>query len=110
MTFMEKVLGHLPSALTKGERQERIAMWVAMIVGIVLSGLAFAYKVAEFLFTLSAKEVQGFADVPVAVYFMVAAGWLLLLVWSFVSGQFADPERSKYDMLAQEEEYERRGE
>ena len=49
-------------------------------------------------------------DVPVTIYFVVAAGWLCLLCWSFVSGQFKDVEEPKYEMLRLEEEYERRGE
>ena len=34
-------------------------------------------------------EVKGFADVPITVYFVVAAGWLCLLTWCFLSGKFA---------------------
>ena len=92
------------------ERREKLLLWGAMILGIVAAGAAFAYKVAEFLFTLGSGEVQGFADVPVTVYFVVATGWLCLLAWSYVTGKFTDVESSKWDMLRQEEEYERRGE
>lgn len=89
-------------------RQKRV-LWVSMIVGVVFGGAAFAYKIVEFLFTLSSPEARGFAEVPVTVYFFVAAGWLCLLVWCFVSGQFEDLEQAKFDMLEMEEEYERRG-
>src|SRR5690349_7208995 len=98
----------LPSTLGRSERRERLALWILMIVGLGLAGVAFVYKVAEFLFTLGSTEVQGFADVPVTVYFVVATGWLCLLVWCFLSGKFVDLERSKYEMLELEEEYERR--
>jgi hypothetical protein len=98
------------NALSKSERRERKAIWIAMIGGIAAAGVAFAYKVAEFLFTLGSTEVQGFADVPVTIYFIVAAGWLLLLVWCFLTGKFKDVERAKYEMLEMEAEYERRGE
>jgi hypothetical protein len=80
-----------------------------MIVGIIVAGVAFAYKVAEFLFTISAEEAKGFADVPVTVYFFVAAGWVALLVWAFKSGRMSDLEDSKHEMLEQEDEYERTG-
>jgi hypothetical protein len=81
-----------------------------MILGTIAAGLAFAYKLAEFIFTLSSDEAKGFADVPVTVYFFVAAGWLALLVWCFATGKMRDLESTKHEMLAQEEEYERRGE
>ena len=92
------------------ERREKMVLWVAMILGILCAGTAFAYKVAEFMFTLGSNDVQGFADVPVTIYFVVAAGWLALLAWSWVTGKFKDIESTKWDMLRQEMEYERRGE
>ncbi len=91
-------------------RPERILLWIGMIGGILVAGVAFVYKIAEFIFTLNSNEVQGFADVPVTIYFVVAAGWLCLLVWSYVSGQFTDIERPKVEMLELEEAYEQRGE
>jgi len=97
-------------ATDRMEHRERVLLWAAMIVGIGLSGIAFVYKIAEFIFTLGGTEVKGFAEVPVTVYFVVAAGWLCLLVWCYVTRQFVDVERSKYEMLEMEAEYERRGE
>ena len=91
-------------------RPERIFLWASMIFGIFAAGVAFVYKIAEFIFTLSSNDVKGFADVPVTIYFVVAAGWLLLLIWCFVSGKFRNVEEPKYEMLRMEEEYERRGE
>lgn len=89
---------------------ERILLWIAMVVGTLVAGAAFVYKIAEFIFTLNSNDVQGFADVPVTIYFVVAAGWLCLLVWCFVSGQFTNIELAKFEMLEMEEAYERRGE
>jgi hypothetical protein len=43
------------------------------------------------------------------VYFAVAAGWLCLLAWCFLSGKFKDIERTKGELIAREEEYERLG-
>jgi len=98
------------SVAERMERREKTVLWVSMILGILCAGTAFAYKVAEFMFTLGSDDVQGFADVPVTVYFTVTAGWLCLLAWCFKSGKFVDVERTKWEMLEQEEEYERRGE
>ncbi len=91
-------------------RRGKILLWASMIGGILAAGVAFVYKLAEFMFTLNSSSVQGFADVPVTVYFVVATGWLVLLAWSWYSGKFKDIESSKWDMLRQETEYERRGE
>ena len=91
-------------------RRGSVLLWVSMIGGIVAAGVAFVYKLAEFIFTLNSNAAQGFADVPVTVYFAVASGWLVLLAWSWKTGKFKDIEASKWDMLRQETEYERRGE
>ena len=103
MSRSESVAHHPP-------RPERIALWAAMVGGIFVAGVAFVYKIAEFIFTLNSDSVQGFADVPVTIYFVVAAGWLFLLVWCFLSGKFKNVEEPKFEMLRMEEEYERRGE
>lgn len=92
------------------EHRERVLLQAVMIVGVVLSGIAFVYKITEFIFTLGGDEVKGFADVPVTVYFVVATGWLCLLVWCHVTRQFVDVERTKYEMLEMEADHERRGE
>lgn len=99
-----------PPAPSGPARPERILLWIGMIGGTIAAGVAFVYKIAEFIFTLNSNEVQGFADVPVTIYFVVAAGWLCLLVWSYASGQFTDVERPKVEMLELEEAYEQRGE
>jgi hypothetical protein len=96
----------LEERLTK--RQGRV-LWISMIIGIVFGGGAFAYKIIEFLFTLSAPEARGFVEVPITVYFFVAGGWMCLLLWCFATGKFKDMEQAKLDMLEMEEEYERRG-
>lgn len=96
-------------AAARVEKREKVVLWVSMILGIICAGVAFAYKLAEFIFTLGETEVQGFADVPITVYFVVAAGWLCLLVWCYLTGKFTDVEQTKWDMLKQEEEYERLG-
>lgn len=96
--------------LTAREKRERLVLWGAMIFGIFAAGVAFVYKIAEFIFTLNGNDVKGFADVPVTVYFVVAAGWLCLLVWSYLTGKLTDIESTKFEMLEMEAEYERRGE
>lgn len=97
------------AARDPGDRATRFILIWTMIVGVVFGGLAFAYKVAEFIFAMSAEAVKGAFDVPVLVYFAVAGGWFCLLFWCVISGRFGEMERAKHDMLLQEEEYERLG-
>lgn len=101
---------HIDLDTDASARRGKILLWGSMIGGIVAAGVAFVYKLAEFIFTLNSNAVEGFADVPVTVYFVVATGWLVLLAWSYMTGKFKDIESSKWDMLRQEIEYERRGE
>lgn len=100
-----------PSESTLGMgRAQRLVFWTLVIAGLLAAGVAFVYKISEFIFTINSDEVKGFADVPVAVYFVVAAGWLCLLIWCFTTGKFHDLERAKFEMLELEAEYERNGE
>jgi hypothetical protein len=89
-------------------RTRKVFLW-SLIVGVVLSGLAFALKVAQFIHSMSSEAARGFADVPVTVYFFVAGGWFCLLAWCLITGKFRNMESAKLEMLKQEEEYERQG-
>jgi hypothetical protein len=91
------------------DRGARLLLIWTMIVGVGLAGIAFAYKIAAFIFTLSSADFRGTFDVSIVVYFFVSAGWLCVLAWAFLTGKFKQMERAKYDMLRQEEEYERNG-
>ena len=95
--------------MQNNDRASRLLVIWTMIVGIALAGVAFAYKIAGFIYAVSTLDFRGTFDVGVTVYFCVSAAWLCLLVWCFLSGKFTHMERAKYDLLRQEEEYERRG-
>lgn len=92
-----------------GDRPARRVIVWAMILALILSGVAFAYKVAEFIFTMTDDSFAGAFDVPIIVYFAIAGGWFALLIWCFLTGRFKEMEKAKYAMIAQEEEYERLG-
>jgi len=96
------------SAAHPDRAARRVIIWT-MIVGVALAGVAFAYKIAGFIFAVSTEDFRGTFDVGVTVYFFVSAGWLCLLSWCFMTGKFKEMERAKYDLLRQEEEYERLG-
>ena len=93
----------------RSDRSARLVFLWTMIVGLALSGVALAYTIAEFIYTMSSEAARGFADVPVTVYFFIAGGWLCLLIWCVMTGKFKQMEQAKFDMLEQEEEYERQG-
>lgn len=86
--------------------ERRLYVWL-MLVGVGFGGLAFAFKIAEFLQTLESPDAEGFVLVPITTYFVVATGYAFLLAWSWSSGQMERLEEPKYDMLARELEYER---
>ena len=92
-----------------GDRTSRRLVIYTLVVGILLSGVAFVYKIATFVWTLSSADFRGTFDVGITVYFVVSAGWLCVLAWAFLTGKFKQMERAKLEMLRQEEEYERDG-
>jgi hypothetical protein len=91
------------------DRASRLLIIYAMVVGLILSALAFAYKIATFIWTLSSPEFRGTFDVGITVYFVMSGGWLCVLVWAFLTGRFKEMEKTKLEMIRQEEEYERLG-
>src|SRR4051794_1940394 len=88
---------------TWAERLGRQVLWW----GIAIGAVCFAFKIYEFINTLDSPEAPGFAVVPVTTYFVVAAGYVLLFCWAFVTGQLDDLERPKMDLLKKEEELDR---
>ena len=93
---------------TSDRNARRVFVWI-LSLGIALGGVAFAYKLAGFVFALTSQDFRGTFDVGIIVYLFISAGWLCLLLWCFLTGKFKQMERAKYDMLRQEEEYERLG-
>ena len=67
----------------------------------------FTYKLFAFLTTIRRDELAGFAFDPIVIYAVVAIGFLFMLGWAFLSGQFKDVERPKYEMLERFAEQER---
>ena len=71
------------------------------------AGCMFLFKLFSFLKTIKRDELAGFAFDPILVYAFVAMGFVFLLAWAYLSGQFHDVERPKYEMLERFEEQER---
>lgn len=77
------------------------------VIACTLGGGMFLYKLFKFFETIKRDELAGFANDPIMIYFWVAFGFLFLLAWAYLSGQFRDVEQAKYDMLQRFEEQER---
>ena len=77
------------------------------VLAVTAAGCMFVFKLFSFLKTIKRDELAGFAFDPIVIYAMVAMGFLCLLAWAFLTGQFRDIERPKHDMLRRFEEQER---
>lgn len=83
------------------------ALHVFFVLAVTVAGCMFTYKLFSFLQTIRRDELAGFAYDPIMVYGFVALGFLFLLGWAFLTGQFRDVERPKHDMLERFDAQER---
>ena len=72
---------------------------IFFLTAAVCAGCMFVFKLFAFLRTIERDEMAGFAFDPIVVYGFVAMGFLFLLIWAYMTGQFRDIERPKYEML-----------
>lgn len=83
-------------------------LWIGFFaVGCTLAGAGFAYKLYEFFFDVTHREGFEFAGSHLVTYALVAAGFLLLLLFAFLHGHFSDIERPKFELLERERRYDR---
>ena len=90
-------------------RGARRFLWIFSIVMVLTAGTAFVFKLIEFIHTATQKgpAAMGSFLIPVLNYLMVAAGFALLFLWAYFSGQFRDIEAPKYRMLEMQDEIDR---
>jgi nitrogen fixation-related uncharacterized protein len=88
-------------------RTQRRLIHAFFVLACTVGGAMFVFKLHEFLLTIKRDELVGFAVDPILVYALVAIGFLLLLAWAFLTGQFRDIEGTKYEMLERIERQER---
>jgi len=95
-----------PAPPSRGTRR---FLWVFSIAMVLTAGTAFVFKLIEFIHTATTKgpEAMGSFLIPVLNYLMMAAGFGLLFLWAYFSGQFRDLEAAKYRMLEMQEEIDR---
>ena len=90
-------------------RGARLFLWVFSIAMVLTAGTAFVFKLIEFVHTALQPGPAAMASflIPVLNYLIVAAGFALLFLWAYSTGQFRDLERPKYRMLEMQEEIDR---
>jgi len=94
------------------ERQTGGGRWFLWIFGptvILVAGAAFVFKLIEFIKVATQDGPGAMASflIPVLNYLMVAAGFLCLFFWAYLTGQFSDVEAPKYRMLEMQAEIDR---
>ena len=95
--------------MTNSKRSPMRKAWLwFFLVGSLLAGAGFVYKMHEFFWDLSGTEGFEFAGAHLVTYLLVAGGFLLLLVHGFLSGHWSDIERPKHELLAREMERDER--
>lgn len=85
----------------------RRGVHVFFVMAVTAAGCMFIFKLFSFLETIRRDELAGFAFDPILVYGFVSMGFLFLLAWAFLSGQFRDLERAKHEMLERFDDQER---
>lgn len=83
------------------------AVHVFFVIAVACAGAMFTFKLFSFLKTIKKDELAGFAFDPILTYGFVAIGFLFLLAWAYLTGQFRDIERPKYELFERLEAQER---
>jgi hypothetical protein len=71
-----------------------------------ISGVGFSYKIFEFADDLADQKGLQFAGAHLLTYGLVATGFLMLLAYSFLRGQFRDIEKAKFELLEREVDHD----
>ena len=92
---------------SSGQARKRRYVLTFFVVACTVAGGMFINKLFSFLKTIRKDELAGFAFDPILIYGVVAMGFLFLLSWAFLTGQFSNIEQPKLDMLVRFDEQER---
>ena len=77
---------------------------------LVIAGLGFSFKMAEFAMTIVKDDVQGFGAVAVSLYLIGLTPIVFVTLWAVFTGRFHDIERPKFRLFELDREIERGGE
>lgn len=89
-------------------RNTRRFLWVFSVMMLLITGIAFFFKLFEFAYSFTSDQSLRFAILPVMTYLIVAAGFACLFFWAYLSGHFKNVEAPKYRMLQMQEEIDAR--
>ena len=93
--------------MSQTKDRPRTAITVFFVTAITAAGGMFCFKLFSFLKTIKRDELAGFAFDPIMIYAFVTMGFLFLMAWAYMTGQFRNVEQPKYDMLERFDEQER---
>lgn len=85
--------------MSSNPKRDRTLVLSFFTLAVTVAGCMFVYKLSAFLTTIRKDELAGFAFDPIIIYATVAIGFLFLLAWAFLTGQFRDVERPKFEMI-----------
>lgn len=92
--------------MSKTKDRPRTAITIFFVTAVTAAGGMFCFKLHSFLQTIKRDELAGFAFDPIMIYAFVAVGFLFMLAWAYMSGQFRNIEEPKHDMLKRFDEQE----
>lgn len=88
--------------------QRRFRLWVIVVtIGLVVAGSGFVFKLVEFIRVAQNQDAEGFAVVPVVIYFCVTSGFICVFIWNYLRGGLRDVEKPKYRLLERHDEIDR---
>jgi len=105
----ERPTAERPDARIGAGERRAPARWVTVVflLGALAAGLGFGVKLYEFAEDLLADQGIGFAGAHLITYALVAAGFVLLLLGTFLRGHWADIEKPKFELIEKERAHDR---
>ncbi len=100
------MINHVKSPEMRSRR--RFRTWVVVVtLGLLAAGSGFVFKLVEFIRVAQNQDAEGFAVVPVVIYFLVTSGFICVFIWNYLRGGLRDIEKPKYRLLERHDEIDR---
>ncbi len=111
MTAGDHNVRNRPQAVTPRETPppaRRRFLWLFATAMVLVAGTAFVMKLIDFIVTATNEGPDALASflIPVLNYLLVAAGFLCLFLWAWLTGQMRDVESPKYRMLEMQKSFD----
>lgn len=94
----------LPPELRYTPKKKNLAITIFQWAVIIIAGAGFTFKFIEYTISVfnSPSELVNFAITPLIMYMSVAAGFLLLFLWTVFRGDYKDTELPKFRLFERE--------